>query len=204
MKTDPIEITGITLIDKILEFVSMIPDPKIWTLKKLKDNESGFIRLQQIDVLLKLFVPEIHNPIDIRSNIESVLNGEFIQLRKTLQYDTVFNQMDKTILESKYHPEKTNEWTTNELKFNYKKLIKYKTKLNEVLKFNDGIMEISYPYFYFVILTNDVRDNLQLKEIDKFVSLVVDPSERIIAKEQLIKEYNYPSEDIYDIELENW
>jgi hypothetical protein len=54
MKTDPVEITAITLIDKVLEFTSMTPDTSSWTFEKLNKNESRLVRLRQIDSLSQL------------------------------------------------------------------------------------------------------------------------------------------------------
>ena len=53
----------------------------------------------------------------------------------------------------------------------------------------------SYPFFLVIIYYN---------KLDKFLSTVIDPDNRIFSRDQLIKDYNYPKEDVYDMELENF
>lgn len=204
MKHDPTEITGITLIEKLLEFTSMTTDSSSWTFEKLKDNESRLVRLRQIDCLLKIFVPEIYKSTDLKYSIENVLNGNFIRLRKDKEYSNLFVKMDNLILKSKYPVQKQEEWTVYELEYNFKNLVNYKIKLNEILNFNDGIMEISYPYLYSYTLTNSISRKIIFKEIDLFLSLVIDPDNRNFSKEILVKANGYPDENVYHIDLDNW
>ncbi|MCZ2129670.1 MAG: hypothetical protein LC109_05320, partial [Bacteroidia bacterium] len=77
-------------------------------------------------------------------------------------------------------------------------------KLNEILNFNDGIMEISYPYLYSYTLTNSISRKIIFKEIDLFLSLVIDPDNRNFSKEILVKANGYPDENVYHIDLDNW
>jgi len=204
MKHDPTEISGITLIDKILEFTSLVPDNSIWTFDELKNNKSLFVRLQQINSLLKLFVPESYNTNNLKLSIGNVLDGNFIRQRKDIIYKSLYKKMDEDILTSKYPVQKKDEWSTHELHFNYKNLIDYKITLNKVLNFNDGIMEISYPYLYSYIKTKSISNQIEIQSIDEFLSLVIDPAKRIIPKTELIRNCNYPNEDVYEIELDNW
>ena len=204
MKHDPTEITGITLIEKLLEFTSMTTDSSSWTFEKLKDNESRLVRLRQIDCLLKIFVPEIYKSTDLKYSIENVLNSNFIRLRKDKEYSNLFVKMDNLILKSKYPVQKQEEWTVYELEYNFKNLVNYKIKLNEILNFNDGIMEISYPYLYSYTLTNSISRKIIFKEIDLFLSLVIDPDNRNFSKEILVKANGYPDENVYHIDLDNW
>lgn len=204
MKLDLKEITGLTLIDKIIEFVSMTSDPSSWTFEKQNTNPPRLIRLKQLNVLLKLFLSESFNSKDLRSNIQSVISGDFILYRDIKLYDKLFLTMDEFISRANDHPGKRKEWTSYDLKFNYKQLIKYKINLNKLLEFNSGIMEISYPYFYSVILTNEISHEVKFKNLDKFLASVIDPADKNFSKDQLIKDNNYPDVDVYDVDLDNW
>jgi hypothetical protein len=204
MRSEPIEITGITLLNKILEFKSNISDTKKWTLTDLQGDETNLVRFNQIHCLTKLFVPEVYSPNDLTTSIDNILNGDFINIREEKIYKNLFLKMDKVITKSFDFLDKYKEWELHDLCFNYRDLVEYKIKLNMLLNFNVGIMEISYPYCYSAIISGDISENIKYNKLDKFLSTVIDPDNRIFSRDQLIKDYNYPKEDVYDMELENF
>ena len=112
--------------------------------------------------------------------------------------------MDKVITKSFDFLDKYKEWELQDLCFNYRDLVEYKIKLNMLLNFNAGIMEISYPFSFSPIISSDISENIKYDKLDKFLSTVIDPENRIFSRDQLIKDYNYPKEDVYDMELENF
>lgn len=205
MKNEPAEITGITLIDKVLEFTSMAPDPSSWTFEEQQPNASRFLRLLQIECLLNLFFPGFYKPQELQYGIESILYGGFIRGRKSEDYKNLFHKMDKVILKSKYDFKKEREWTVHELVFNYNTLLDYKRVLKRLLTFNHGTAEISYHYLYAYIKANSITDKINFKGIDEFLSNVIDPAKRTFSTATLMKEYNYPSDyDVYHIDDDNW
>ena len=133
-----------------------------------------------------------------------MLNGDFIKIREERIYKNLFLRMDKVITKSLDFLDKYKEWELHDLCFNYRDLVEYKIKLNMLLNFNAGIMEISYPYCYSAIISGDISENIKYNKLDKFLSTVIDPENRIFSRDQLIKDYNYPKEDVYDMELENF
>ena len=66
------------------------------------------------------------------------------------------------------------------------------------------IMEISYKYFYSFIMTDQILSKLNSKKIDSFLSFVVDPLGRTFSISELVGKYNYPKEDVCDIDLDWW
>jgi len=201
MKSDPIQITGLALIDKALEFESMTSDKSEWTLKKIKDNPPRFVRWQQLEVLLKYFTPELFHSGNIASGLENLLNGQFILLRDANKYENIFTNMDRVI--TSIHPiVKRNKWTLEELKYNYINLLRYKRSINNIINWHSGILEISYPYLYAVEMTERFSKSMDTKHIDEFLSLVVDPFGRTVSKNELISDFNYPKENPYNIDLD--
>jgi len=202
MRSEPTEISGITLLNKVLEFKSKISDPSKWKLKDIKRNEINLLRFKQIQILTKIFVPEVFIPNEIV--IDQIIEGDFISMREKSLYKNLFLEMDKVITTSHAFLKKHKEWDANDLCFNYRDLIKYKTSLNVLLNFNDGIFETSYPFCYSTIVSGDISKNIQYESLDHFLSTVIDPEKRIFSKNQLIMDYNYPKEDVYDLELDNF
>jgi hypothetical protein len=204
MRSEPIEITGITLLNKILEFRSNTSDETKWTLSDLQEDRIKLVRFKQIQCLIELFVPEVYQPNDLALPIEKLLNGDFIRMRQEKLYKKLFLKMDKVITSASDFFKKYKEWEVTELAFNYRELVEYKIKLNMVLNFNSGILEMSYPYSFSVIISEDISKSIKYNKMDDFLSSVIDPKKRIFYRDQLIKDHNYPREDVYDMELDNF
>ena len=184
---DPTHITALTLLDKALEFESMTSDRSEWDLEELKDDPPRYVRLQQLMVLLKLFTPETFNEQNIASSIDSLLNGDFIDRRDMMKYAELFKTMDEVITSAKHFHKQQNEWRSSHLQDNFTDLIAFKRKVNKVLEHNQGIMEASYPYYYSIILTSEISEELSFKKMDEFLSLVIDPQKKCYEKDTLIK-----------------
>ncbi|QQS28712.1 MAG: hypothetical protein IPM47_17980 [Sphingobacteriales bacterium] len=65
-------------------------------------------------------------------------------------------------------------------------------------------INIRQPYFYAVIMTDEISEKINTNAIDNFLSLTIDPLGRAIPKSKLVKDYNYPKEDVYDLDFEDW
>lgn len=204
MQHDPIEISAITLIDKIIEFVAMLPDKNNWDINQLKLSSSYEIRYRQITTLLNYFVPEVKATQDLKIRIYAVLNGDFIESRPFIIYNELLNEMDKVILSSEIKIPKQLEWFALDLKSNYINTVKFKQKLYSILTFNYGYMEMYYQYLYNIEITNQIIYNIDTHTIDNFLGKVIDPLGRTVSKKTLVENYNYPEEDIYLVDLDNW
>lgn len=204
MQHDPIEISAITLIDKIIEFVAMLPDKNNWDINQLKLSSSYEIRYRQITTLLNYFIPEVKETQDLKIRIYAVLNGDFIESRPFIIYNELLNEMDKVILSSEIKIPKQLEWFALDLKSNYINTVKFKQKLYSILTFNYGYMEMYYQYLYNIEITNQIIYNIDTHTIDNFLGKVIDPLGRTVSKKTLVENYNYPEEDIYLVDLDNW
>ena len=206
MKVDPIKLTAQTLIEKALELDSNYPDHTTWLLDEQGKSLPGLqIRLKQLDVLIKVFIPESEWHKTLDAKIESVLSGEFILRREIKDYSELFLAMDNEIVKSKVQAgENRNGWELHTLKHNYEDLLSYKRKLSHLLKHNSGIMEISYPYYFSVIITDEISKKANSKKVDKFLATVVDPQSRSYSKAKLMAQYKYPSDAVADFDLDDW
>ncbi len=205
MKPEATNITSLTLIEKALDFISLTPDEEEWRFEQQADNLPRLIRLQQLQVLLTLFVPEVFaGSNDMASGLAGLLNGAFILERDEVRYQDLFATMDRAITASRYSPTKYSDWQLHELANNYERTFRFKKEISNVLTFNDGVMEMSYPYLYSFLLTKDILKQINLQEINRFLSLVIDPAGKTFTLETLIRDYNYPKENVTEIDFDNW
>lgn len=201
--------TGITarsLVEDIIKFASMTADDNSdWFYVTLKDNPPRLIRLQQIETEIAVFIPELSGLKDIKMKIENVINGEFIEQRPICYYNELLKDMEKTIKKAEPYWKKTNRWKSSDLCHNFRDLLNFKILISKLLQYNSGIMEISYPYVYSYVRTKGIIQKIEKiggNEFDQFLSLVIDPIGCSYTIDELVKEHNYPNEDLSEIDID--
>ena len=206
--------TALTLIDNILEFMSMTPDKSRWSLDALTDNPPRLLRLKKINALIDVFVPELKDKT-LQTKLVSVLQGDFLSFRNESLYADLFAEMDDKIEELRSPNQRTKEelikerqkrdetdfifdlsWENRDLESNYLNLLNFKILLYGVRFYNSGIMELPYKRYFHYRLTKKISASINIREIDNFLQTVIDPKKRNYTHEELIKVYNYPDEYI--------
>lgn len=203
---------GIDLIEKIIEFTAMTPDSATWTYNSLKENEPRLIRLKQIDSLISAFIPEIKNTnltekltgllSSKKTKLMKVVNGEFIENRSLDAY-IAFTNLIKQEAESST----LNKIDITDIKNTFILLMSYKKNLRQLINFNNDWLEVSRITSLFSIkLTNKISSNLlgQYDELDKVLELIINPKNLSFSETELISNYNFPKDDLDEIDLDNW
>ena len=203
---------GIDLIEKIIEFTAMTPDSATWTYNSLKENEPRLIRLKQIDSLISAFIPEIKNTnltekltgllSSKKTKLTKVVNGEFIENRSLDAY-IAFTNLIKQEAESST----LNKIDITDIKNTFILLMSYKKNLRQLINFNNDWLEVSRITSLFSIkLTNKISSNLlgQYDELDKVLELIINPKNLSFSETELISNYNFPKDDLDEIDLDNW
>ncbi len=206
---------GIALLDKILEFVAMTPNENEWNYKSLSNNKPRQIRLQQINSLLKAFslienknifekTTNYFNP-DIRLEIKSILNGDFIRNRDIEEFNELIDFAKQFLQKNNYSSD--SPIRLHELSFIYPKMIDYKIKLREVIDFNSGWIETSGTFVIFHIsLTDSISANLKSKydDLDQVIEFFINPQKMTFTVNELIEKYNFPTDDLHQIDMDNY
>jgi len=196
--------TGLNLIETVIEFTNMTPDPDEWSFEMQKRNEPRFVRLEQIQALMNAFVPELLYSKGIRESIERFYSGEFINNRLIEDYSKLVGKIDKTISKSAFYDSPKGKISISDLQDNYRNLLNYYLKLNKLLSHNKGLMEISYSYFFPYIITNSISDSMGSKaiKIKTILASFIDPFKRSYTLDKLVQQYNYPDVDLLDLDLD--
>jgi hypothetical protein len=202
MKKDATIITAHVLLNKVFEFTAMTPDESEWSLELQKDNPPRLIRLQQIEALLNIYLRELKNNITLKDKINYLLKGSFIQQRNIMSYQDCVTEMDNLIVQSGYKAPKVKDWDLYHLQENYLEVISYKKQLYQLLNTNDGVMEMSYHHSYSVLLKDTINATINTKPIDEFLALVIDPKKSAFRKNELIRQFDYPVEDVYEVDID--
>ena len=204
---------GIDLIEKILEFIEMTPNENEWNSKSLSDNKPRLIRFQQINSLLNAFSLQSNNKTKLRSflfpnhknEITTILNGDFIKEKKLEEFNELLDFAE--IFLKKQNFTIKSPISHSELSFIYPKLIDYKIKLREIINFNSGWLESSTTFTIFhIFLTNSISSNLKNKydDLDNTIELFINPRHLIFTEQELIEKYNFPTDNLDEIDFENY
>jgi hypothetical protein len=178
----------------LVELISNDEYGNNWHLEKLKPNTYSHNRLLKIDALIQAFMPDVYYQNDLAGTIQNIREGKFIYARKLEDYKNLLAVMDKKIESQNIPSNEHDNWSLDLIQFNFKQLLDFKLMVNAVTKFNSGIMEISYLYFYAYTTSQAVIDRIRTKEIDKFLALVLDPESRWFTQVELVKHFGFPVE----------
>lgn len=204
MRFEPSEITGLVFLEKLQSFISENRDEASWTLAKQKQHPPSYVKLKQLDSLLKLFTPEVYEKDNFPLCFDAVLNGKFLISRDLSTYSEIFAGMDAEIASQPYIPEKHGEWDEFSLRHNFTDLLRFRNSIEMLRSHNSGIAEISYHYLYSVAVSEEFIRQLNLKKTDDFLWKVIDPAQRIFTKDQLVADHGYPDDDLDELELDWW
>jgi hypothetical protein len=205
--------TAVDLIEKIIEFTKMTPNPKLWKEGLLHDSPPRYVRIRQINALIHaIFTKRSNNflgkaksllMLNQTPTIKSLLSGNFITKRNIREYEDVIAIIKTTVREKEGQLGETGEITHKHLIHSYQRLLKYKNQLIDLFQFNDGIPTSSpIGLRYTAYLTDEVSNALygNYYRLDEALRMFIDPYSLSFTEEELQVDYNYPTEDLQEVD----
>jgi len=206
--------SGVNLLDEIFEFTEMTPNSIEWNLKSLKANPPRQIRLRRIESLLTAFCTINTNESLLskaksilfdhhKITIASFLQGDFIKARSIEEYSEVIKFIKDFVKTKVGDVDRKREIRIEELVFIFPFLINFKKQIRSLLTFNSGWLETGSDVALFSIyLTDSISEKLagNYSELDYFIELFINPKRLIFTKEEMIDKYNFPKEDLNDVD----
>lgn len=202
--TTPYTYTAHDLLDKVLKFTAMTPDTDQWHLYRQRDNQPRLVRLQQIDALMMALVPESRYMKEVGHRIETILSGDFITQRNEGQYTALLDEIRRTIDNSRFVGFGKREINVSDLQYYYCDLLHYHIKLQQLFRHNSGVMEMSFAYCFPYLVTEAVSDAIGPMAVDiaRLLAGFIDPQAQGFTLEELIAGYNYPTDDLSQIDVD--
>ena len=207
---------AIDLLNKVLEFIEMTPNSKEWVLTALLKNPPRYIRLQQIESLTKAFLSNdkkqglsgksnIHFDNECKLSVQSFLCGDFIKKWVIKDYKCMIQLIEDSVKIITDRDSKHNEIRLEELVFLYSRLVEYKRMLRKITKFNSSIMEGgSLVTIFSINFTNSISSDIAGKqnEIDHVLELLMNPTGLAFTEEELTSKFNYPTDDLDEVDMD--
>ena len=192
--------TAIDLLDKVFEFIAMTPESQ-WSIDALKSNPPRFIRFQQIESLMNAFIEGKKKYSQL--TIQSFLAGNFIKIRTENDYNKTIQHIKYFVKNSDGDTNETRDIRIEELIFIYLRLVDYKKMLQNIISFNRGWLEAgSIGVRFSIYLTDSISKSFVEKssELDMMLEQLINPKRLTFSEKELISKYNYPTEDLADID----
>lgn len=216
--TEPKIYKGIDFLDKILDFVEMTPNSNLWTLSAQKGNQPRVIRLKQINSLINAFFQTnkpngfIDKAMQLFSEnknetIQTLLSGDFLIRQNIIEFSELIKFITTLVNEKEKSDRDEKEIHIRQLTMLYQQLIEYRKHIRKLLTFNSGWLEVSSVTSRFSIyLTDSISYNLKDKctNLDKALELFINPKNLSFTEKELIEKYNFPKEDLHEIDMDNW
>jgi hypothetical protein len=199
-ETNKGDISSLSLIYDVLEFMAMTPDPNEWSIEAQK-NPPRQVRLIRIKVLLSLYLPEIFQHNNLRKSMEDMMAGNFIYERKPGVYTGLFSEMDRFMEGEWTLSKEPHDWDLHDLNHNYRELMRFKKQIYKIKSFNSGVYEMSYPYYYSYLMSRQILEKIETPQLDDFLKSVIDPSGKRFHTHELVSKHNYPDVDLMDLDF---
>jgi len=195
------------LLSLILDFCSFWQkdDLNKYYPQKKEGNESTYYRIQQINILLEAF--DIIKPgRNDKAPIQQFLDGDFLSKRELKDYDqTLLQEIIKVGKEAviaemtKFQFEERDYRPFAIFNILFSNLLSYRLRIHPFTRSNQNInMAFSFGGYYSDYLRNHARVGIEhsLNEIDHVLSLIINPTSKVMTIEELKEKYNYPDIDL--------
>lgn len=206
---------GRDLIDKTLEFISLVPEPQQWKESALKNHTPYLLRYRQIQGLAKAFFtkpPEgiLEKAKSIFSSqhvpgIPELLSGEFIKYRSLEEYTDTMDYMKSEVRTHEGSLDESTPFTLDRLTMVYRYLIDFKRHLWNLVNFRSADLQGgSIPSRFTAYLADSISANLKDKYagLDEALERLVNPHGLSFTKEELVEKYEYPKSDLKEVEAD--
>lgn len=197
--------TAIDLCDKAISFISMTTDSSEWNFDNLKSNPPRFRMLQEIEALIRAF--NLNRKIETNINdsksvlFQEFISGDFVERRKFKDYSFIVKSIKEFINNNQFN-HYNDRIHLQDIKFVFLRLIDFKKKLNRLSEFNSGyILFSSISDYYTIAITENIIGKLktETQDLNKILSLIIDPKGLTYTEEELISKFNFP---VYDQSIE--
>lgn len=208
--------TAIDLLNKTIEFTALVPDASLWKESSLRDNPPYLLRFRQIRSLIHAFFSR-KAPANFMQKakalftsepsvtIQSLLTGIFIPTRDIDEYTSTAEFIKATVKEKEVMVDMQASIGLDKLILVYQYLMNYKKNLSALLLFNtDPLKEGSIASRFTDYITSSITDQVRGKydHLDKALELLINPHQDTFTEEQLRTEFNYPRQDLYEVEAD--
>jgi hypothetical protein len=186
------QVTSRDLLQAFLDLRRLAPELDTWTEERLADNPPRLARLQQLVALFRAFgIP--WDPV-------AFVDGTFIRPEDP-RYDAILSRLKAEAVDGEKLEDRR---ARRQLPRFFSILFDYRTRLDDVLSFNSGVIEASGLYLLAhrkADMQNQIIRN-NLAAIEDTLTELISPAGAAFPRERLVREFGYPDVDVTDLDLD--
>ncbi len=185
------EVTTITARELLLAFMelrSMCPEFDDWTEERLADNPPRLVRLRRLKAMFQAF--------DIPWDPFEFAIGSFIDAKKP-RYAAVLSRLIAEFKKGKHRDRHFDVCCY------FSHLYEYREKVNSLLDCFRGAMEVNGTFLLASAkvgkLSRVIRKNMGV--VDDDLLELISPERKSFSVTELIQNYSYPDDDLFEIDI---
>ena len=196
-KSSEIYMNSSDLLEKYLEFKSIIKNPKDWKYKyfRYKRKYKNYL-FESILSLMQAY--------NLGQNIyEDLRGGSFIIERTTTDYKYLYQDIDKFVVDHKLHDKiriyENDKLRKLQLHFMYINFVKFIENINNENYTSQWLIADSVDSRYIIYKIKNIINSKgpeQIENLKKIICHFIDLENKKFSLEELIKKYNYPIIDL--------
>lgn len=181
------------------ELYSLESDINKWNIKNFENSPPRLIRLQRINSILKaMYLSQENNML-----IESFVNGKLIEFEK-IKLDELFEILNKSSLNTTtYFLKKCT--LELELASMFSWLLNYSFKLFDLISIHKNVLASTGLFTLGLSISYEISNNIKndLDDLNRILFYIINPTRKKVSHEILIEFYNYPADNLQEIDI-NW
>ncbi|GEM_PF-1967543 len=200
----PTTYRAIDFLLKFYDLKGLSPDVARWQLSSFADNPPRYHRLRELQALMRAFGLKGH-PSEF-----SALH--LVENRDIMDFQPILEDIKGYVRDSAHEKSNTSKdfkrlaRTKEFYVMLLQSFLRFSEEVRKLLEFNDGWQETSsIAGRYTIDKTSRLLKGIRLKELEEIETLIcslIDPCHRVYTKSELVENYDFPEEDLADIDLD--
>ena len=184
--------TAKDILDMYLEFVYMEPDKNVWDEDWLQNNEPKLFRLKMLKPLFRAF--------DL-GEIKDFDDGSFILKRKLEDYDFLKNKIVADLGAKPGHA-MSQALDPSDIAYMFQTWLLQLLECEKVIKAYSWVIMVSEQTYYTFHKIKEVNMAIRQSTADmnSIMCSMMSPSGKTIAREELVRNFDFPDVDLSDID----
>ncbi|TXB66165.1 hypothetical protein FRY74_06220 [Vicingus serpentipes] len=182
------------LIKRFAELSQLEPNINNWSTLNFKGNPPRLIRLKMIDSLLKA--------LQLNCNYSELIKGNFIN-HIEIDYHKLIELIGTEIPEISSIIDFEENSLAFGLPYMFEGLLRYRLTFQSLKDVNAGVLMCRGMHLAQVVLTNKITKDLEphIELVDKIIGYLLNPRDINFPEKDLIDKYNFPDDDLLEIDI---
>ena len=190
--------TALELLDEYLTLLQLAPKPKKWPALTAADNAPRYYRFQRLRALFQAF--------GLPPDFVGFPRGDFLRERDPADFPALGAAVAAHLDQMGSGADRRRELRLHEVVFVYANFFRLLQEVRALQGFNSGVMEAAPgAYSYAVAVTGAAVAGLEtpaFQVVTRTLRHLIDPANRSFTQEQLVSQHDFPTVNLWDLDID--